>query len=83
MERKGAGTYTVPKPVGGGGESDTTGSDWQWENLADDNPGAWTPGGSEEENVDTDECDHGFDGIIVVESCDTHDGDDKFTNQHS
>ena len=34
----------VPEPVGGGGETDTTGSDWEREDLTDENPSSWTPG---------------------------------------
>ena len=33
----------VPEPVGGGGESDTTGTDGQREDFTNDNPGAGTP----------------------------------------
>jgi hypothetical protein len=47
----------VPEPVGGGGETNTTRSDWEREDFSNDNPGAWTPGGGEEEDEDTDEGD--------------------------
>ena len=49
----------VPEPVGGSRESNTTRTDWQWEDLTDDNPGTWTPCGGEEEDVDANECNHG------------------------
>lgn len=29
----------VPEPVGGGGKSNTTGSDWKREDFTDENPG--------------------------------------------
>lgn len=56
----------VPEPVGGGGESDTTGADGQGEDLADEDPRAGTPGGGEEEDEDGDEGDLGVDGGDVV-----------------
>lgn len=40
-------TYAVPEPVRGGGQTNTTRSDWEREDLADDNPSSWTPGGGE------------------------------------
>ncbi len=55
-------TYAVPEPVGGSGETDATGADGEWKDLADNDPCGWTPGGSEEEDVDADEGDHGGDG---------------------
>ena len=45
------GDDAVPEPVGGGGKSDTSGSDWQGEDLSDADPGTWSPSGSEEEDV--------------------------------
>ena len=45
----------VPKPVGGGGESDSTGSDGEGEDFADKNPGPGTPGGGKEKDEDCDE----------------------------
>jgi len=56
------GDDAVPEPVGGGGKSYTTGSDWKWEDLTDDNPGTWSPCGGKEEDVDADQSDHGGDG---------------------
>ena len=81
--RVGGKTYAVPQPVGGGGETDTTGADWEREDLADDNPGAGTPGGREEEDVDADESDHGLDGVRVVAVRHADDGDDEFGNEHA
>lgn len=55
-------TYAVPQPVGGGRQSHTARTDGEREDLADEHPRAWTPGGGEEEDVDTDEGDHGLHG---------------------
>lgn len=49
----------VPKPVGGGREGNTTGSDGKREDLSDDDPRARTPGGGEEGNEDADESNLG------------------------
>jgi len=56
----------VPEPVGGSGKSNTTRSDGEREDLADENPGTRTPGGSEEEDEDGDEGDLGVDSGEVV-----------------
>ena len=56
----------VPEPVGGGRETDTTGSDWERENLADNNPSTWSPGGGEHEDVEANECNHGRCGRLRV-----------------
>jgi len=80
-------TYAVPEPVGGGGETDTAGADWQREDLADDDPGGWTPGGGKEGDVDADEGDHGLDSGLVVlawsASSDTDDTDDELGDDHA
>lgn len=88
-------TYAVPEPVGGGGETDTTGADGEREDLADDDPGAGAPGGSEEGDVDADEGDHGLDGVAVggiwggvggwvgLAGGDTDDTDDELGDDHS
>ncbi|KAH3674048.1 hypothetical protein OGATHE_002028 [Ogataea polymorpha] len=60
------GNDTVPQPVGGGRQTNTSRSDWQWEDLSDNNPSSRTPGRSKEENVDADEGDHGADGFLIV-----------------
>jgi hypothetical protein len=36
-------TYAVPQQVGRGGQSNTTRTNGQWENLANKHPGAWAP----------------------------------------
>lgn len=56
----------VPEPVGGGGQTDTTRSDGEREDLANDDPGTGTPGGGEEEDEDGDEGDLSVDGRDVV-----------------
>lgn len=56
----------VPEPVGGGGETNTTGSDGEREDLADDDPCSWTPGGGEEEDEDGDEGNLSVDSASVV-----------------
>lgn len=56
----------VPEPVRGGGQTDTTRSDGEREDLADDDPGTRAPGGGEPEDEDGDEGDLGVDGADVV-----------------
>ena len=56
----------VPEPVGGGGESNTTGADGEREDLADDDPGTGTPGAGEEEDEDGDEGDLSIDSRDIV-----------------
>ena len=58
--------YAVPEPVGGGGETYTTGSDWEREDLANNDPGTWSPRGSEHGDVDADERNHSVDGTVIV-----------------
>ena len=77
------GDDAVPQPVGGGGEGDTTGTDGQGEDLADDDPGTGAPGAGEEEDVDTDEGNHGRDGVGVAAVGDTNDGDEELADQHA
>lgn len=87
----------VPEPVGGGGETNTTGSDGEREDLTNENPGAGTPGGGEEENEDGDEGNLSVDGRDVVGNwvsigiwCglvesdgNTDDGDEELADQHT
>jgi hypothetical protein len=87
----------VPKPVGGGGESNTTGTDGEREDLTDKNPGTGTPGGGEEEDEDGDEGNLSVDsreivgagsaiseGGRVVESLgNTDDGNQELADQHA
>jgi hypothetical protein len=77
----------VPEPVGGSGQGNTTGSDWQREDLTNKNPGTRTPSCGKEEDVDADECNLGGDSRVVVEflssGSDTNDGSNKLANQHA
>ena len=75
-------TYAVPQPVGSGGESNTTGTDRKREDLANQDPSTRTPGGGEEENVDTDEGNHGL-GCVVAAIGGTDDGDDELADNHA
>ena len=90
----------VPEPVGGSGETNTTGSDGEREDLANDDPCTGAPCGCEEEDEDTDEGDLGVDSVDVVGNvrdrdatwlrvcvveadCNTNDGDEELTDQHT
>ena len=79
----GVGTYAVPQPVGSSGETDTTGSDRDREDLADDNPGTGTPGRGEEEDVDTDEGDERTGSGFVVGESGADCADDELADDHS
>ena len=58
--------YSVPEPVGGGGQGNATGPDGQWEDLANNNPSSWAPGRGEEEYEDGNESNLRIDGGNVV-----------------
>lgn len=89
----------VPQPVGSSGQSNTTRSDRQREDLTNDNPGTRTPGGGEEEDEDGDEGDLSIDsgdvvgnvlgsvggiGVGLVETNgDTNDGDEELADEHT
>lgn len=89
----------VPQPVGGSGQTNTAGSDGQREDLANDNPGARAPGGSEPEDRDGNEGDLGVDsrnvvgdgrirvigvGVGLVETNgDTDGGNDELADKHT
>src|ERR1700761_1310491 len=49
------GNDRVPQPIGCSGESDTTRANGEREDLADDNPGARSPGAGDEEDEDGNE----------------------------
>jgi hypothetical protein len=60
------------------------GSDFQREELARDDPGDWTPGAGEEENVEAHESDGDFLGRLVVGAGDgSGDGDDVLADAHA
>ena len=87
----------VPEPVGGGGESNTTGADGEREDLTDEDPGTRTPGGGEEEDEDGDERDLSVDsrkvvgaggaiskgGGVVEALSDTDDSNEELADQHA
>lgn len=73
----------VPEPVGGGGKSNTLGTDGQREDLSNDDPSGRTPGGSEEEDVDADEDNKDIAGGTGTRGCGTDDGDDEFAEKHT
>ena len=80
----------VPEPVGRGRDTNTTRADGEREDLADNNPSAWTPGRSEDGDVQADEGDHGLGGIGVGRVVDsvltggsTNGTDDKLHNDHT
>lgn len=77
------GDDAVPEPIASGGETDTAAADLQREDFANEDPGAWTPGGGEEEDVDADKGDHGGDagGVGVVDGAD--DGDNVLADDHT
>ena len=76
-------TYAVPEPIGGRGESDTTGAHGQRIDFTNHDPGTRTPGGGEEKDVDTDEGDHGLDGIGILAVHGSGNGDDELADDHT
>ena len=80
-------TYAVPEPIGSGGQGYTTRADGQREDLANHNPCAWSPCGSEEGDVEADEGNHGRDGRGVVFGFlargDTEDSHDELHDNHT
>lgn len=56
----------VPEPVGGSGQTNTTGADGEREDLANNDPSSRAPGGGEPEDEDSDESNLGVDGANVV-----------------
>ena len=51
------GNSPVQEPVGRSGHRQRLGSDLQWEDLASNDPGTWSPRAGEEEDVDAHEGD--------------------------
>lgn len=76
-------TYAVPEPVGRGGQGNTTGANGQGVDLADNDPGTGAPSTGKEEDVDTDECNHGRKSLRVVAISHTKDGDDELADDHA
>jgi len=73
----------LTEPVRGGGETNTTRTDGQREDLADNDPSAGAPGGGEEEDVDTDERDHSLDSLRVVTVDSASNTDDELADDHT
>ena len=73
----------VPEPVRGGRETDTTGSNRDREDFTDDNPSTWSPGGSEEEDVDADEGDEGTGSVRIVGKGGSDGTDDELADDHA
>lgn len=76
-------TYAVPQPVASGRETDTTGTDRNGEDLANENPGSWTPGGSEEEDIDANEGNQGSGCVLVVGEGGSDSTDNKLADDHA
>lgn len=64
-------------------QSNTSRTDWDREDLADDDPSSWTPGGGKEEDVDTDQGDLSSYDIGVGTVGDTDDGANELADQHT
>jgi len=77
------GNDAVPQPVRGGGETDTTGSDRNGEDLANDNPCTGAPGGGKEEDVDADEGNQCSGSAWVVGKGSSDSTDDELTDDHA
>lgn len=91
------GNDTVPQPVGSSGESDTSRSDWQREDLSNDDPGTWSPSRCKEEDVNGDEGNLCIDSRVVVgvarsvradvsvveSNSDTNNSNDEFADEHT
>jgi len=80
------GNDAVPEPVGGGGETDTTGTNGDRKDFTNDDPGCRTPGHGEGGDEQADEGNHGGDGCVVVvlqlTSSDTNDTDNELADDH-
>jgi hypothetical protein len=73
----------VPKPVRSRRESDAFGPDGEREDLADDDPGGWTPSRCEEEDVEAGEDDHAVICGSGARGGRTHDSDDELAYKHA
>lgn len=77
------GDDTIPQPIRGGGQANSTGADGEREDLSNHDPSSRAPGGSEEENVDADEGNFGSHGTLVLAVGDADNGDNELTDQHA
>lgn len=74
----------VPEPVGGGSHRHSLGTDVEREDFTSDDPGDWSPSGSEEGDVDADEGDEDLlSGQVVLRDGNTDDGDDVLADEHT
>jgi len=64
--RRDDGDDGIPQPVGSSRKTNTASTDGNREDFTNDDPCTGTPGGSEEENVDTNEGDLGADGRDII-----------------
>jgi hypothetical protein len=76
-------THAVPEPVRCGREGDAAGTNWQGENLANDDPGARAPSCGKEKDVDADKGDNRTDGVGVLAIGNADNRDDKLTDNHT
>lgn len=70
-------------PVRRGRKTDTPRSDRNGEDLADNDPGTWTPCRGKEGDVETDKGDLDLDNGRVVRTDSTDDGDNELADHHT
>jgi hypothetical protein len=70
-------------PTVGCGQTHTSGSDWDGEDLANNDPSTRSPGGSKEEDVDTDEGDLNLHNRGIVWHGRSDDGHNEFADKHT
>jgi hypothetical protein len=80
---RGERAYAVPEPVRRGRQTDSARADRERENLANDDPGSGAPGGGKEEDVYTDEGNHGLDSFRVRAINRARNGDDELADDHT
>lgn len=77
----------VVEPVGGSGDGSTLSTDGEWEDLRDQSPGDWTPGGTERGDINPDESNTDPSGSNVlwprVLELRDDNGDDNHRKQHN
>jgi len=73
----------VPEPVRSSSKADTTRTDREGEDFANDNPSTRAPGSSKEENVNADERNHSAHGFMIRSIGDTNDGNYELAHEHA
>lgn len=58
--------YAVTQPAGCSRQADTARTDWEREDFTDDDPGARTPSGGKEEDVNENESNQAPDCVLVI-----------------